>query len=100
MSQTVMRSGTDPFRYLLKPWRVDRRRAEIIALQTVDPDAFQIGGIARLFHAFGNCDHVELFADGNQRVRQNLIVGVITDPADELTVDLENVEIEIPQIPE
>ena len=41
-----------------------------------------------------------MLGDGHQRLRQHLIVGMDRDFADELAVDLDHVEAEIPQIPE
>ncbi len=59
-----------------------RRRggcAEEVALHAVDADFCQEFRVFSGFHKFGDSEHFKMPPDGDQRLCQNLIVGVLVD---------------------
>src|SRR6056297_618633 len=80
---------------LVEPGRADRGCTEIIALQAVDPERGEVGRVLGFLDAFGDGYHVELLTDAKERGGQHLIVGIPGDAANELTINLEDVEVEI-----
>src|SRR6056297_452562 len=82
------------------PGRLHRWRGEIIALKKIDPEIAEGHGIGLRFDELGHREHVELLRDRDDRAGQDLVVGILRDAADELAIDLENVELELLEVPQ
>ncbi len=76
------------------------RHAETVALQAIHPQRGEIGRIPRGFDRFRHCEHIEMLADGDKRGDEHLIIRILVDAANELPVELQNVEVEVLEIAE
>lgn len=88
----MARGGSGGLALRLGPGGPHRGDTEQVALQAIDPERAQMLRLFGRFDGFGHGEHVEMLADGNQRGCQHRIVGVAVDVADELRVDLQDVE--------
>jgi hypothetical protein len=59
----------------------------MISLQTIDPQRLQPRRFCGRFDAFGDGEHIKLFADCDQRLRDHLIVRIMGDIANKLPVN-------------
>ena len=75
-----------------KPGRVHCRGAKIVPLKAIDTHGSEVVGIFRLFNTFRHGQHIELLGNRGQCCCQDLVVRITGDTADELPVDLQDVE--------
>lgn len=74
-------------------------RAEMVPLKAVDTGGGKPSRLFRRFHRLCHREHVELPGDQHQRLGQHLIVGIMANTPDELTVYLDDIKGKLPKMP-
>ena len=67
----------------------------MIPLQTVESESAEPLGPSCSFNSFGDREHFEAHADGNQRLYNPLNVEIMHDVASELSTDFQNIKIKL-----
>ena len=67
----------------------------MISLHTIAPQRLQPRRFCGRFDAFGDGEHIKLFADCDQRLHDDLIVRIMGDIANKLPIDFKYVKMEL-----